>query len=245
MLLSIRICEPFRYRWRWPRALRRGIGLARSFSGISPTRKGLGCRRAGLPRCFSAAGLQEALTGARPLSNDTASAQVAELVDAHGSGPCAARREGSSPFLGTNSPDCSGKPDNQAKYGLTVARQYERVTHGPAVGSTMATSPNRCLLVSAGRLGARGEHVAICVGEASRTGRTDSLRPSLRPAQRPTAELQRFIVPRNWIDGCGAVRVVCLGLRHGWRLNRNGDFQARAKIEAGSDSWKNDGRNPS
>ena len=28
-------------------------------------------------------------------------AQVAELVDAHGSGPCAARREGSSPFLGT------------------------------------------------------------------------------------------------------------------------------------------------
>src|SRR5690606_8640399 len=29
-------------------------------------------------------------------------AQMAELVDAHGSGPCAARREGSSPFLGTN-----------------------------------------------------------------------------------------------------------------------------------------------
>src|SRR5690606_37863563 len=36
-------------------------------------------------------------------------AQMAELVDAHGSGPCAARREGSSPFLGTNfqNPDCS------------------------------------------------------------------------------------------------------------------------------------------
>ncbi len=30
-------------------------------------------------------------------------AQVAELVDAHVSGACAARREGSSPFLGTNS----------------------------------------------------------------------------------------------------------------------------------------------
>ena len=28
-------------------------------------------------------------------------AQVAELVDAHGSGPCAARCGGSSPFLGT------------------------------------------------------------------------------------------------------------------------------------------------
>ena len=28
-------------------------------------------------------------------------AQVAELVDAHVSGACAARREGSSPFLGT------------------------------------------------------------------------------------------------------------------------------------------------
>src|SRR5690606_6997827 len=28
-------------------------------------------------------------------------AQVAELVDAHGSGPCAARRGGSSPLLGT------------------------------------------------------------------------------------------------------------------------------------------------
>jgi hypothetical protein len=34
-----------------------------------------------------------------------APAQVAELVDAHGSGPCAARREGSSPFLGTKLPD--------------------------------------------------------------------------------------------------------------------------------------------
>ena len=30
-----------------------------------------------------------------------APAQVAELVDAHGSGPCAARRGGSSPLLGT------------------------------------------------------------------------------------------------------------------------------------------------
>lgn len=30
-------------------------------------------------------------------------AQMAELVDAHGSGPCAARRGGSSPLLGTNS----------------------------------------------------------------------------------------------------------------------------------------------
>ena len=30
-------------------------------------------------------------------------AQVAELVDAHVSGACAARREGSSPFLGTTS----------------------------------------------------------------------------------------------------------------------------------------------
>jgi hypothetical protein len=29
-------------------------------------------------------------------------AQMAELVDAHGSGPCAARRGGSSPLLGTS-----------------------------------------------------------------------------------------------------------------------------------------------
>ena len=32
-------------------------------------------------------------------------AQVAELVDAHVSGACAARREGSSPFLGTAKSD--------------------------------------------------------------------------------------------------------------------------------------------
>ena len=36
-------------------------------------------------------------------------AQVAELVDAHVSGACAARREGSSPFLGT------AKSDNRLK----------------------------------------------------------------------------------------------------------------------------------
>ena len=33
---------------------------------------------------------------------DCQEAQVAELVDAHVSGACAARREGSSPFLGTD-----------------------------------------------------------------------------------------------------------------------------------------------
>ena len=37
-------------------------------------------------------------------------AQVAELVDAHVSGACAARREGSSPFLGT------AKSDNRLKF---------------------------------------------------------------------------------------------------------------------------------
>src|SRR5471032_2767587 len=44
-----------------------------------------------------------------------APAQVAELVDAHGSGPCAARRGGSSPLLGTkiqvrSNPKKTGKP---------------------------------------------------------------------------------------------------------------------------------------
>ena len=37
-------------------------------------------------------------------------AQVAELVDAHVSGACAARREGSSPFLGT------AKSDNRLSF---------------------------------------------------------------------------------------------------------------------------------
>ena len=37
----------------------------------------------------------------RPLTSAAHLAQVAELVDAHGSGPCAARRGGSSPLLGT------------------------------------------------------------------------------------------------------------------------------------------------
>ena len=36
----------------------------------------------------------------------TRNAQVAELVDAHVSGACAARREGSSPFLGTGAWRC-------------------------------------------------------------------------------------------------------------------------------------------
>ena len=36
-----------------------------------------------------------------PLTSAAHLAQVAELVDAHGSGPCAARRGGSSPLLGT------------------------------------------------------------------------------------------------------------------------------------------------
>ena len=43
-----------------------------------------------------------ALTGKGvPHTRSRAPAQVAELVDAHGSGPCAARRGGSSPLLGT------------------------------------------------------------------------------------------------------------------------------------------------
>jgi hypothetical protein len=40
--------------------------------------------------------------GAEPLMNARFLAQVAELVDAQVSGTCAARRGGSSPFLGTN-----------------------------------------------------------------------------------------------------------------------------------------------
>lgn len=42
-------------------------------------------------------------------------AQMAELVDAHGSGPCAARRGGSSPLLGTNSryPDVDDVVESQ------------------------------------------------------------------------------------------------------------------------------------
>ena len=51
-----------------------------------------------------------------------APAQVAELVDAHGSGPCAARRGGSSPLLGTkiqvrSNPKKSGNPVNPCDYG--------------------------------------------------------------------------------------------------------------------------------
>ncbi len=45
---------------------------------------------------------KSALTGkGDPHTRSRAPAQVAELVDAHGSGPCAARRGGSSPLLGT------------------------------------------------------------------------------------------------------------------------------------------------
>ena len=39
--------------------------------------------------------------GVKPKMAFDYSAQVAELVDAHGSGPCAARCGGSSPLLGT------------------------------------------------------------------------------------------------------------------------------------------------
>ena len=49
--------------------------------------------------------------GRTPYSAASPPAQVAELVDAHGSGPCAARREGSSPFLGTTPcPSAAGLP---------------------------------------------------------------------------------------------------------------------------------------
>ena len=41
------------------------------------------------------------LSATKAISRSTTPAQVAELVDAHGSGPCAARRGGSSPLLGT------------------------------------------------------------------------------------------------------------------------------------------------
>ena len=58
-----------------------------------PARKG-GARRAFPP-----------LTGARPRPYEARRAQVAELVDALVSGTSGASREGSSPFLGTISPN--------------------------------------------------------------------------------------------------------------------------------------------
>ena len=60
--------------------------------------------------CDSVAQLVEQLTlnqwvvGSSP-TGVTQNAQVAELVDAHVSGACAARCEGSSPFLGTRIPE--------------------------------------------------------------------------------------------------------------------------------------------
>ena len=59
-----------------------------------------------------------------------APAQVAELVDAHGSGPCAARRGGSSPLLGTkiqirSNPKKSGNPVNPCDYGVFCFRRSE------------------------------------------------------------------------------------------------------------------------
>ena len=52
------------------------------------------------------------------------SAQVAELVDAHGSGPCAARCGGSSPLLGTTALARQEPSNEQSLAGFFVFKLF-------------------------------------------------------------------------------------------------------------------------
>jgi uncharacterized protein YjbJ (UPF0337 family) len=113
---------------------------------------------------------------------------MAELVDAHGSGPCAARREGSSPFLGTNPPKSRAIP------GLRGFRVFGRFCPQGASRAPAFPSPRIC-----------DRHAVALIT-------TSSARGTMSPARRLTGTNNRSSkmdwnrVEGNWKQMSGKVK---------------------------------------